>query len=167
MDKSGQRESAKTSTTVMRKSDCELAVMRTFDSPAHKVFDAWTRPELFRLWWAPKSMGAALSACEIDARTGGGYRITFDQEGSDSMTFFGKYLEVSPPARLVWTNEESDDAPVTTVIFEDQGDKTLVTLSELYSSSAPVAEAAAGMQAMMSEQFDQLDELLAHPPTPA
>ncbi len=120
MSQNGQPKRAKTLTTVARKSDRELVVTRTFESPARAVFDAWTRPELFRLWWAPKSMGAALGACEIDARTGGGYRITFGDPGSDSMTFFGRYLEVTPPSRLVWTNEESDDAPVTTVTFDDQ-----------------------------------------------
>jgi uncharacterized protein YndB with AHSA1/START domain len=110
---------------------------------------------------APKSMGAGLSACEIDARTGGGYRITFGDGGSDSATFFGRYLEVTPPSRLVWTNDESDDAPVTTVTFEDRGERTLLARSELYCSAEPLPDAAAGMQAMMSEQFAQLDELLA------
>lgn len=161
MRQSGQPHRTENPTTVSRKSDCELIVTRTFDSPARAVFDAWTRPELFKLWWAPKSMGAVLSACEIDARTGGGYRITFGGGGSDSATFFGKYLEVTPPSRLVWTNDESDDAPVTTVTFEDQGERTLLVLSELYPSAAPVPDAAAGMQAMTSEQFAQLDELLA------
>src|SRR6478609_11308827 len=106
MGQSGQPERAKNLTTVARKSDREVVVTRAFESPARVVFDAWVRPEIFRQWWAPKSMGATLSACEIDARTGGGYRMTFG-EGSDSMTFFGRYLEVTPPSRLVWTNEES------------------------------------------------------------
>jgi uncharacterized protein YndB with AHSA1/START domain len=161
MSQSGQPTPETKLTTVARKSDRELVVSRAFDSPIGAVFDAWTRPELFRLWWAPRSMGAALSACEIDARTGGGYRITFGGDGSDPMTFFGKYLEVTPPSRLVWTNEESDDAPVTTVTFEDEGERTLLVLSELYPSAEPVADALAGMQAMSSEQFAQLDELLA------
>jgi uncharacterized protein YndB with AHSA1/START domain len=161
MGQSGQPERTENPTTVARKSDRELIVTRTFDSPARAVFDAWTRPELFKLWWAPKSMGAVLSACEIDARTGGGYRITFGDGGSDSATFFGRYLEVTPPSRLVWTNEESDDAPVTTVTFEDQGERTLLVLSDLYRSAEPLPAAVAGMQAMTSEQFAQLDELLA------
>jgi uncharacterized protein YndB with AHSA1/START domain len=167
MSQSGQPNREKNLTTVARKSDRELVVTRTFDSPAKAVFEAWTRPELFRLWWAPKSMGAALSACEIDARTGGGYRITFAGEGSESATFFGKYVDVKPPSRLVWTNEESEDAPLTTVTFENQGDRTLLVLSELYPSAEPVADAVAGMQAMSAEQFDQLDELLASRRPPA
>ena len=161
MSHSGQSNQETKPTTVARKSDRELVVTRTFDSPAGAVFDAWTRPELFRLWWAPKSMGATLGGCEIDARTGGGYRITFGGDGPDSATFFGRYLEVTPSSRLVWTNEETDDAPVTTVTFEDQGERTLLVLSELYPSAEPVADAVAGMQAMSAEQFAQLDELLA------
>ena len=166
MSQSGQPSREEKLTTVARKSDRELVVTRAFDSPASAVFEAWTRPELFRLWWAPKSMGASLSACEIDARTGGGYRITFG-EGAESATFFGRYLEVTPPSRLVWTNEEADDAPVTTVTFEKEGEGTLLVMSELYPSAEPVADAVAGMQAMASEQFAQLDELLAARRPPA
>jgi uncharacterized protein YndB with AHSA1/START domain len=160
MGQSSQPERTENPTTVARESERELSVTRTFDSPARAVFDAWTRPELFKLWWAPKSMGAALSGCEIDARTGGGYRITFGG-GAESTTFFGRYLEVTRPARLVWTNEESEEAPVTTVTFEDHGERTLLVLSERYPSAEPLAEAVAGMQAMAAEQFAQLDQLLA------
>ena len=166
MSQSGQPNGEEKPTTVARKSERELVVTRAFDSPASAVFEAWTRPELFRLWWAPKSMGASLSACEIDARTGGGYRITFG-EGAESATFFGKYLEVTPPSRLAWTNEEADDAPVTTVTFEDEGERTFLVLSELYPSAEPVADAVAGMQAMSAEQFAQLDALLASRRPPA
>ena len=165
MRQSSQPERTGNTTTASRKSDRELTVTRAFDSPVRAVFAAWTRPEIFKLWWAPKSMGAVLSACEIDARTGGGYRITFG-EGSDSAVFFGKYLEVTPPSRLVWTNEESEDAPVTTVTFEAQGERTLLVLSELYPAEPP-ADTLAGMQAMASEQFAQLDEALASHGQPA
>lgn len=145
--------------TVVRQAGREIIVTRSVDHPARAVFEAWTQAELFRQWWAPKSMGAVISACEIDARTGGGYRITFG-EGAEAATFFGKYIEATPPSRLVWTNEESGDGPVTTVTFEDQGERTLLTLSEAYPD-APPADAVAGMQAMSGEQFDQLDALLA------
>jgi uncharacterized protein YndB with AHSA1/START domain len=161
MGQNDQPERTENPTTVARRSDRELIVTRIFDSPARAVFDAWTRPELFKLWWAPKSMGAVLSACEIDARTGGGYRITFGGGGSESATFFGSYLEVTPPSRLVWTNEESDDGPVTTVTFEDRGERTLLVLSELHRSAESLPAAIAGMQAMSAEQFAQLDRVLA------
>jgi len=160
MGQSAQSEPTANPTTAARTSDREVRVSRTFDSPATAVFAAWTQADLFRQWWAPKSMGAMLSGCEIDARTGGGYRITFG-EGADSATFFGRYLEVAAPSRLVWTNDESDDAPVTTVTFEDLGGRTRVELSELYPSAEPLAEGVDAMLAMMAEQFAQLDELLS------
>ena len=147
-------------TAIERRSDRELVVTRTFDAPARLVFDAWTRPELFKLWWAPKSMPVPLLSCEMDARTGGGYRLAFGHDAANSMAFFGKYLDVSPPARLVWTNEESDDAAVTTVTFAENDGRTLLVLQELYPSTEALDEAFGGMEGAAPEQFEQLDELL-------
>ena len=146
-------------TTVTRKSDRELVVTRTFDSPVRAVFEAWTRPELFKQWWAPKSMGAVLSGCEIDARTGGGYRMTFGEPGTDQATFFGQYLEVTPSSRLVWTNDESEAAAVTTVAVHALSQRKLawgilaepvdvdVTASRLASRRAVVDEVAGRIDA--------------------
>ena len=145
---------------VERRSDRELVVTRTFDTPARLVFDAWTRPELFKQWWAPKSSPVPLLSCEMDARTGGGYRLAFGHDAANSMAFFGKYLDVSPPARLIWTNEESDDAAVTTVTFAENDGRTLLVLHELYPSKEARDEACAGMAGAMPEQFEQLDALL-------
>jgi uncharacterized protein YndB with AHSA1/START domain len=147
-------------TTVERQSERELVVTRTFDAPAHLVFDAWTKPELFRQWWAPKSSPVPLLSCEMDVRTGGSYRLAFGHDASNSMAFFGKYLEVSPPARLVWTNEESNDAAVTTVTFEEKDGRTLLGLRERYPSKEALDEACVGMEGAMPEQFEQLDDLL-------
>src|SRR4249919_589516 len=119
-------------TTVDRKSEREIVVTRTFDAPARIVFAAWSRPELFKLWWPPKSMGMHLRSCEMDVRTGGGYRLEFGQDAATSFAFFGKYLEVTPPSRMVWTNDESADGPVTTVTFEEKDGTTLVVLHELH-----------------------------------
>ena len=150
----------KNRTTVERKSERELVVTRTFNGPARIVFEAWTRPELFKRWWAPKSAGVSLLSCEMDVRTGGGYRLEFGHEGSKPMAFFGKYIEVTPHSRLVWTNDESDDAAVTTVTFEEEGGKTLLVLHELYPSKEALDDAIIGMEGGMPEQFEQLDELL-------
>src|SRR6187401_362460 len=126
--------SMKNATTVERKSDRELVVTRTFNGPARIVFDAWTRPELFKRWWVPKSTGMSLLSCEMDVRVGGTYRLVFRHDAfPEPMGFFGRYLEVTPHSRLVWTNEEGGEGgPVTTVTFEDQGGKTLLILHELY-----------------------------------
>src|SRR5437868_5929191 len=120
-------------TAVQRTSDRELVITRTFDGPARIVFAAWTTPELLKRWWAPKSNGMTLLLCDVDVRTGGRYRFEFGRhESSQTIAFFGRYLEVVPPLRLVWTNEESEEAAVTTVTFEEQGGKTLLVLTEVY-----------------------------------
>ncbi|MFS2180200.1 SRPBCC family protein [Rhizobium pisi] len=149
----------KNPTTVERTSERELVVTRTFNGPVHIVFQAWTTPELFMRWWAPKSMGVPLLSCDMDVRVGGGYRVAFGHDASSAMEFFGKYLEVIPNARLVWTNEESDDAAVTTVTFEEKDGKTLLVLHELYPSKEAF-DANSGAEGGMPEQFEQLDELL-------
>lgn len=161
MYEKGGEPSTKNRTEVERKSDRELVVTRLFDAPARILFEAWTKPELFMRWWAPKSVGVSLLSCEMDVRTGGRYRLEFGQDASSAMAFFGKYIEVTPPLRLVWTNEESEDGAVTTVTFEEQGGKTLLTFHELYPSKEALDEAFIGSAGAMPEQLDQLDDLLA------
>ena len=146
-------------TTAERTSERELVVTRTFNAPARIVFEAWSRPELFKLWWPPKSLGMVLRSCEMDVRTGGGYRLEFGQDAATSFAFFGKYLDVKPPSRMVWTNDESEDGAVTTVTFEEKDGQTLVVLHELYPSKDAL-EANIGAADGLSEQFGQLDELL-------
>jgi uncharacterized protein YndB with AHSA1/START domain len=149
-------------TDVKRKSDLEFVVTRTFDAPVHIVFEAWSKPELFKLWWVPKSAGMSLLTCDMDIRTGGTYRLVFSHPAFDQpMAFFGTYKEVTPLKRMVWTNEESDQGAVTTVTFEESAGKTLVTLHELYPTKAALEEALAGSAEGLPEQFAQLDELLA------
>jgi uncharacterized protein YndB with AHSA1/START domain len=152
--------STKGRTQVERKSDCEAAVSRTFDAPARIVFKAWTTPELFKRWWVPKSYGMELLSCEQDVRVGGTYRLVFRHGDTGTMAFHGKYLEVVPPSRLVWTNEESPDGSVTTLTLEEKGGKTLLVMHERYPSKEAF-EANAGAAEGLSESFDQLDELLA------
>src|SRR5438309_6432606 len=134
----------KNPTAVERKSERELVVTRTFNGPAHIVFEAWTKPELLKRWWVPKSFGISFVSCEADVRTGGTYRFVFSHPASaEPMAFFGRYLEVTPHSRIVWTNEESGDGAVSTVTFEETGDKTLLVLHELYPSKEALDEAIA------------------------
>jgi uncharacterized protein YndB with AHSA1/START domain len=147
-------------TTVERKSERELVVTRTFNGPARIVFEAWTKPELLKRWWTPKSTGVSLLSLEADVRVGGRYRFEFGHDASKAMAFFGRYIEVTPHSRLVWTNDESDDGAVTTVTFEERGGKTLLVMHELYPSKEALDRAIAGMEGGMPETFEQLDELL-------
>jgi len=151
----------KNSTTVERKSERELVLTRTFNGPARLVFEAWTKPELLKRWWVPKSAGMSLLSCEMDVRVGGKYRFEFGHvEAAKPMAFFGSYLEVIPSSRLVWTNEESDEGAITTLTFEEKGGKTLVVMHELYPSKEALDSSIAGMPDGMEETFAQLDELL-------
>jgi len=157
-----RKESEPQRTTVQKKSDREVVVTRTFDAPARLVFEAWSKPELFKKWWVPRSMGMTLRSCELDVRTGGKYRLVFGDDPANPMAFFGKYLEVVPNKRIVWTNEESGDAgSVTTVTFEERDGKTLLVMSELYPTKEALDAAGTGAQEAMDETFGQLDELLA------
>lgn len=158
----GNRESEpqKYPTTIERTSDRELVITRTFHAPARLVFEAWTRPELFTRWWLPKSFGISIVSCAMDVRTGGSYRLTLRCGTADPMVFHGKYVEVTPPSRLVWTNEESPDGPVTTVTFAEKAGQTAVVVHELHPSKEAL-DANRGSEAGLPESFDQLDELLA------
>jgi uncharacterized protein YndB with AHSA1/START domain len=151
----------KNPTIIERKSDRKLIVTRTFDAPARVIFQAWSKPELFRRWWLPKSMGMTLISYEADIRTGGSYRLEISYQGSKPMAVYGKYLKVTPHSRMVWTNEESPDGPVTTVTLEEKRGKTLLVLSELHPSKAALDAAGTGALEAMPETFGQLDELAA------
>jgi uncharacterized protein YndB with AHSA1/START domain len=148
---------------VERKSERELVVTRTINGPARIVFEAFTKPELFKQWWVPRSMiGLSLLSCELDVRVGGTYRLMFSHNGSAPMAFFGRYIEVTPHSRLVWTNDEGgEDGPVTTATFEEEGGKTLVVVRDLYPSKEALdAAIASGSTGGLSETLDQLDELI-------
>lgn len=149
-------------TTVERTSERELVVTRTIDGPPHLVFEAWTRPELFRRWWVPRSAPITLLSCELDVRVGGGYRLVF-RAAAQTMEFFGRYLEVTPCSRLVWTNDEggADAAAITTVTFEERDGQTLLTVRDLHPSKEALdAAVASGSTDGMPESLGQLDELV-------
>jgi uncharacterized protein YndB with AHSA1/START domain len=161
--KDSERTPMKHRTTVERKSECEFVVTRTVNGPARIVFDAWTRPELFKRWWVPKSFSLSLLSCDMDVRVGGTYRLVFSHPASpEPMAFFGRYNEVKPHSRLVWTNDEGgEDGAITTVTFEERGAETLVVVHDLYPSKEALDGAiASGSTGGLSETFDQLEELL-------
>lgn len=162
MDARREREPA--ARTTVEQSDRELIITRTFDALPRIVFEAWTRPELLRQWWVPKSFGVTLRSCEADVRVGGTYRFVFSH-GASTVEFFGRYLEVVPPSRLVWTNEEAGDAgAVTTVTFEEKGGKTVLVMRERYPSKEALdAAIASGSASGACETFEQLDALLGAP----
>ena len=157
----GKPGPVKNRTTVERTSDREVVVTRTVNGPARIVFEAFARAELLERWWVPRSMGMKLLSCEVDARVGGKYRLVFDHGGAEPAAFFGTYVEVEPYSCLAWTNEEGGEGgSVTTVTFEEKGNRTLVTLRETYPSKEALDAAGTGAADAMHETFEQLDELL-------
>jgi uncharacterized protein YndB with AHSA1/START domain len=151
----------KNRTEAERTSERELVVRRTVNGPARLVFEAWTRPELFQRWWVPASFGLTLLSCEMEVRVGGTYRLVF-RHGDSTMAFFGTYLEVTPPRRLVWTNEEADGVTVTTVTFDELDGRTAITVHDLYpSKDALDAALASGSTGALPEQLEQLEVVLA------
>ncbi|MBL0169533.1 MAG: SRPBCC domain-containing protein [Gemmatimonadaceae bacterium] len=157
----GKPAAEKNRTTVERQSDREVVVTRTINGPAHIVFEAFSKAELLRRWWVPKSMGMTLLSCEVDARVGGTYRLEFDVGGPEPVAFFGTYVDVTPSSRLSWTNDEGGEGgSVTTVTFEEKGGQTLVVLRESYPSKEALDAAGTGAADALFETFDQLDELL-------
>jgi uncharacterized protein YndB with AHSA1/START domain len=146
--------------TFTRSGERELVVTRTFDAPVNIVFKAWTQADIFQRWWAPASTGLKILSCELDVRTGGGYRLEISHpQASQPLVFFGRYTDVVPNARMVWTNEEEGGGNVTTLTFEEKAGKTFVTLHELYPSKE-ACDAAEGMDEAWHEQFGQLDAVL-------
>ena len=165
MDAGRQSDPAegKARTTVERTSERELVITRTVDCPARIVFQAWSKPELFQRWWAPKSFGLSLISYEADVRSGGAYRLVMGHPSSEQpMAFFGRYIEVTPHSRLVWTNDEAgEDGAVTTVTFDERGAETVVVIHDLYPSKEALdAAIASGSTGGFSESFEQLDDLL-------
>lgn len=150
------------STTAVRTSDRDFVVTRTVDGPARLVFQAWTQADLFRRWWVPASFPVELLGCELDVRVGGGYCLTFGMEGHPPMSFYGKYLEVVPAARLVWTNEEAGEVgQVSTVTFEEKAGRTTVVLTDTYPTKEALDEAmVSGNCGAMPETFEQLAALV-------
>ena len=163
--KGSEHPSVKNRTTVERRSDRELVIIRAFNAPARIVFDAWTKPEYLKRWWAPKSLGVSLFSCEADVRTGGSYRYVFGHDPKRPMAFSGTYTEVQPPSRLVWTQvfEQMRDAgeAIVTATFDEREGKTELVVHQHYASKEALDGAiASGMEKGMRETYEQLEELV-------
>ena len=155
-------ESAPKVTTTDRRSDRELVFTRSFDAPARLIYKAWTTPDLLMRWWTPASFDITFISCELDVCPGGTYRFVFGHPSSEQpMAFIGRYLEVDPPHRLVWTNEEAEDGAISTLTLTEENGRTHLVLVDLYPSKEALdAAIASGSTAGFDEQFIQLDGLI-------
>jgi uncharacterized protein YndB with AHSA1/START domain len=153
-------------TTVERTSDRELIVTRTFNARARIVFDAWTKPELLKRWWAPCSLGVILLECDADVRVGGRYRYVFGRDAASAVAFSGTYTEVEPYTRLVHTQifepMRAAGEAIVTATFDEKHGKTRLVLHQLFPSKQALDGAvASGMEHGMRETFEQLEALVA------
>lgn len=148
--------------------DREIVIALVFRAPARIVFDAWTRPELVRRWWAPRSHRVEVVDCQADVRAGGKYRYLLRKDGRD-LGFSGTYREVTPHARLVYT-QVFEPVPgsevIVSVTFDERDGETHLLAHELHpSKEARAAALATGMEQGMRESMEQLDELVdSRPP---
>jgi uncharacterized protein YndB with AHSA1/START domain len=147
-------------------SDREIVMSRTFNGPARIVFDAWTRPELVKRWWAPRSRSVSLVGCDADVRPGGSYRYVLRLPSGQEIGFSGQYTEVTPYTRLVYTQffepMREAGAVVVTVTFAERDGKTDLVSHELYPSKEALdAATESGMADGARETMEQLEELIA------
>jgi len=153
-------------TSMQLEGDREVVIARTFAGPARVVFRAWTEAELVKRWWAPKSLGTSVVSCHADVRVGGAYRYVLRIESGDEIAFSGKYTEVTPHSRLVYTQVFEPMAhageAVITLTLEERDGKTRLVARELYpSTEAREGAIASGMEQGMRETMDQLEQLIA------
>jgi uncharacterized protein YndB with AHSA1/START domain len=153
-------------TTLERTSDTELVITRTFNARPHIVFDALTKPEYVRRWWAPASHGVMMGECTAEVRVGGTYRYVLAR-AEEEFAFSGRYLELEPPRRIVYTQRfeaipvEMGEA-VITMTLEADGDGTRMVSHERYPSKEALDGAlASGMEGGMRETYEQLEDLVS------
>ena len=79
--------------------DRDVVITREFEAPATLVFDVLTKPEHVSRWFFNRE----LKECSIDLRVGGSYRFTSVMNNGTVMSFYGTFLEIERPARLVDT----------------------------------------------------------------
>jgi uncharacterized protein YndB with AHSA1/START domain len=146
-------------------SDREIVLIRAFDAPRDRVFEAWTNPEHVRHWWGLRSSTMVL--CEAEVRPGGSWRYVTREEDGPEVPFTGVYQEVTRPERLVYTEMydvepfNSGDPAVNTVTFTEEDGRTLVTVTTVY----PTKEVrdfvlGTGMETGAAESYDRLAERL-------
>jgi uncharacterized protein YndB with AHSA1/START domain len=163
--------------------DRELVITRIFDAPRELVYKVWTDPRHVKNWWGPKPFTNPV--CEIDLQPGG--RFHYVMRSPDGMDFpmKGTFIEIVPNERLVYSDDAyeqtdfwkmaigdkvEDDVDFSTmtsrvtVIFDDLGGKTKLTLTTHFATNG-VRDAMIGMQ--MAEGWTQSLEKLAEELTKA
>lgn len=150
-------------------SDRGVRLIRTFDAPRSLVWKAWTEPARFMQWWGPAQFTSPVY--EIDLRVGGKFLWCMELPDGQRTYTNGEYLEVVPDERLVYTTSFADEhgtsVPAThygmteniamemrvTVVFEESGGKTTMTLTH---EGIPAGELQESSAQGWGESFDKL-----------
>ena len=155
----------------------EFILDRLFEAPRELVWRAWTDPEILHRWYGPN---VETIIHKFDLEPGG---LWLNEMKWGGASHFQKvvFKEIAPLAMLVWRHHSSTDSDwndianpkmpewprllLTTVTFEDRGDKTNVRLSQtpLEASAAEIAcfaNAMAGMGKGWGGGYAILEKLL-------
>jgi uncharacterized protein YndB with AHSA1/START domain len=144
----------------------DLVFERVFDAPRDLVWKVLTDPDRVTHWWGPR--GYTTTVVEMDVRPGGRWRWINHTTGGEDAPFKGEYLEVTPPERLVQTQifdvpGLNDRAAVNTMVLEDLGGRTRLTVHSRFPSIEDLEGALAqGMIRGALETYDRLAEVIAN-----
>jgi uncharacterized protein YndB with AHSA1/START domain len=135
----------------------ELTTTRVFDAPRRLVFEAWTKAEHVARWFTPRPL--TTSACEVDFRPGGVFRVTMRMPNGLEHPFEGTYGEIVAPERITFHGKIAGEIDVdTTVTFVEHGERTTLTVRQTYSAAT---EATRGAPEGWKATLDQLGEVVA------
>jgi uncharacterized protein YndB with AHSA1/START domain len=145
--------------------EATVTLTRVFDAPRDLVWQAWTDPKMMAQWFGPR--GFTSSVPQLDVRIGGALRIVMHGPDGNDYPMKGVFREVKPPQRLVFSNIALDNdgnhllEGETTVILEDDGGKTMLTLKTYAKGLVALApQMLAGMEAGWTQSIDKLEELV-------
>ena len=144
-------------------SELEITITRLFDAPRQLVFDAMTKPEHVKRWWGLLDERYSVPICEIDLRVGGRWRFV-NRHPRGEVAFCGKYLEITPPSRLVYTEVMEpypEPGSEVTTLFTQEGDQTKVTITGVYPSlEVRNMVLGTGMEKGAAISYDRLEDLV-------
>jgi uncharacterized protein YndB with AHSA1/START domain len=143
-------------------SDIEIVTTRQLDAPRSLVFEAWTNPKYVSRWMLGPP-GWTMPVCEIDLRVGGQWHFVWRKTDGTEMDMRGTYREITPPSRLVSTENWGGDWAETlnTLVLTEKNGITTAQLTLLYPSQEARDKAmATGVKQGMAMSFDRLEEFL-------